>query len=165
MAFHAFSIVIAIALAFATADAAWQDEGPVQITLARLRTVQDHYGQKLKLSYNWVKGASKEYQVCIKCQFDDAGERINEDTAGFVKSGGTCGGPSNGCLSVKGKDLTFGDYITVAIRYAKDDASSGVFSAWSPVQTYYIDPEQPKGHMIPIQSEEQKKAAAADKEL
>ena len=150
--------IVALLCLAATANAAWQDADPVQITRARLRTVQDNYGQKLKLSYNWVNGASGTYELCVRCEFDDNGQRVGD--AGVVRSGGTCGGPGNGCMSVK--DLKFGEHVTVAIRHDTDDAP-GVFGAWTAVSTYYIDPSVEKGQVVVIQSEEQK--AAAKEEL
>ena len=140
-------IALLYVIALAVTDAAWQDAGPIVIKNARLRTVQDQYGQKLKLSYNWIRGATTKYELCVRCKFD--GEEHVAGT-GAVREGGTCGGPSNGCLSVK--DLEFGERVTVATRYVLD--ATREWSKWSAPATFFIDPAISKGKVVNIESEE-----------
>eukprot|EP01047_Picozoa_sp_COSAG01_P068884 COSAG01_NODE_10061_length_2259_cov_5.583333_1_plen_591_part_10 len=108
-----------------------------QITSARLRAVQDNWGQKLKLGYTLMHDDEDiPHEVCFGCTIDDNGVALPEDKD-KIEEGGTCGGHPNGCGVLKGEELAWGKKVTVAFRL-KDGS---FWSPWSkPEVYYYVDP-------------------------
>lgn len=98
------------------------------LTMARLRSENDEWGQKLKLSYQMVGDAETPHEVCLDCKFDDAGQRLPGGRP--PQKNGMCGGFPNGCATIRGP--TWGTTVSISLR-----AGGG---EWSPAVSYFIDP-------------------------
>jgi hypothetical protein len=138
---------IAAALGALVLIAAAVDATKIQLNFqARLRSVKDEWGQKLKLSWKWVDRDTSEYELCVGCEIDESGKRVGNK--GIVGKGGTCGGAPNGCYSIKGKALQWGATLEIAVRYGRGD--HGFFSPWGSKVSYFIDPALNNGRVNQI---------------
>lgn len=117
-------------------------DGMPVLQQARLRTVKDQYGQKLKISFTMAEGGMNE--VCIDCNIE-GGKRL--DMNGEVKESGTCGGAPNGCFTINSP--AWGSHISVALR-APDGAP------WTEPELFFIDPELNDGrtHALILRKDE-----------
>ena len=138
---------------------------PLKILAVKLRTKDDKWGKKLKVSYSLPpNGDYSDYgELCLSCTFDAEGQRVGD--TGELKRGSTCGGFPNGCVAFT--DATAfapGATVTLSLRLRKaqvgpspprrvgrQDAAPLVFFPWSTPVTYFADPtlfERPGKHTL-----------------
>jgi hypothetical protein len=128
-------MLLALMVALLTMDNFASGTREVTFHQAKLRSVNDHWGQKLKLGWKWIDMETSKYELCVSCDFDATGKRVGDK--GVVGEGGTCGGDGNGCYSIKGKLLEWGTTISINVRSGKGD---GFFSPWGSKISYFLDP-------------------------
>jgi hypothetical protein len=138
---------------------------PLKILAVRLRTKDDKWGRKLKVSYSLPPNGdySDHGEVCLSCTFDAEGQRVGD--TGELKRGSTCGGFPNGCVAFTGATaFAPGATVTLSLRLHKaqvgpspprrvgrQDAAPLVFFPWSTPMTYFADPtlfERPGKHTL-----------------
>merc|ERR1740117_2055745 len=124
------------------------------ITMARLRSINDDWGQKLKMSYTMVNG--NDHELCVNCKLDEKGQQ--QGSEGYVEVGGTCGGLPNGCHTVK--KPKWGTTISISIREANP-----LNKIWPTPSYYFIDPEKNDGGMHELQPVDRPEDADSKEEL
>lgn len=102
----------------------------------RYRGLDDVYGKKLKIAYDWMPDGNTVYEVCLSCEFEGGdSDRQRVGDAGSILEGHTCGGPPNGCSVAKGDKLPeWGGTFSLSGRYWVD--GEGDWSPWGTVYTY-----------------------------
>lgn len=133
---HVMKLLAFCLIALSSVAAAYDDYKDLTFHMVRLRPGH----RKLKLSYKWVSQGSKgPYEICYDCKIVDH-ERPDVNDGGFIIEGDTCGGPGNGCHTLKGEELHARKdrKISIAMRYRVD--ATGEWSKWTDNHIYDLAP-------------------------